>query len=162
MLVSEAIALAYMLVGDSPSAPAYVQASVIEDYIYEAVSRASRKCSLMTAEVSLELESSTQTAVLPDGFIQLEAASWDGVHLEPTTRAGLRLMDEEWEHRIGAPSHFYLDEIQNKIGVWRRPDSQGLATGLPDAPTSLDADVQTVIDAATPLAPTDLTGEPEV
>ena len=162
MLVSEGTELVYMLVGDSPAAPAYVPLATIEAYMHEAVALAARRAFLCTMEVELELLPGTAEALLPEGFMQLEAAEYDGVHLEPSTKFELQRIDEEWATRIGSPSIYYLDEIQGKIGIWRRPESQGAVTGSPDAPTDLDFDVETVAGGILPPdAPTDLSADPE-
>ncbi len=70
-------------------------------------------------------DSSTTTAIgtqeytLPDNFVRLELAKYDGSPLSPTTKKYLKATNRSLTSN-GRPAQYYL--LGNKIGLWLRPD----------------------------------------
>lgn len=161
MRLSEARAIVYTMVGDSPSAPAYASAADIDAFIHEAIATAARDCILVSAMAEAELIDGTAQAYLPDGFIQAELVQWDDKQLTPTTRSSLERHDGEWESRIGEPELYFMDTLQGRIQIWPQPSETVVDQGTPTAPSNLLADVETVGGTEIPpQAPSDLEADP--
>lgn len=84
----------------------------------------------LQAEVLLPCTANVQEYTLPADCERVWRAAYDGYKLSAVSKWDLQQSDPVWDEFTGVPRRYYLNGINNKVGLWPIPTSNSIMQGL--------------------------------
>lgn len=115
--------LFYNTLGDSEASPVWITGSMAMQFANEAVQTAYAAARHIEKRTNILLAADTAEYDWPSDMGNVWRVAYDGKAILPITQSQLRVYDEEWPSVSGTPRHYYLSEINRKIGLYPKPSS---------------------------------------
>lgn len=140
MTYAELLTEFYSITGDTEASPLYFSNASVTLWMKKAVRLLNSREKIVRAREIKSLTSDTGEYDLPSDCHEVFRVTYDGEKIEPLTQARLDSFSDEWRDDTGKPTHYYLDRLNGKIGLYPIPDidTQFTSVGTDDgfyAPT---------------------------
>jgi hypothetical protein len=115
--------LFYALTGDSPSAPVYFPDATVLAYGTTAIARACAMTDCTEGRQDLFVTAGVGEYALASDCRRVYRVTFGGDRIVPTLKYKLRMLMDNWDQLIGLPTHYYLDGLNQRIGLWKKPST---------------------------------------
>ena len=130
----------YDLLGDSESSPVYIENSDALEFANKACRMAANRGKLIDRYSTILCEADVGEYNLPSDAESIYRVTYNGEKLMPLSQVRGRLLDSQWNDYSGTPTHYYLDELNGKVGLYPKPSSDTSITREYDAEYGLVVD----------------------
>jgi hypothetical protein len=130
MLYAEIKTMFYLMLGDDETSPRFVTSDMALGFANEAIARAAMVSRGIEARTFLLLTANVGEYALPSDCDLVRAVYYDGERIVPVTQFQLRAQDEAFDQLSGTPEAYYMDELNRKIGLYKKPSSSTVLTAF--------------------------------
>jgi hypothetical protein len=123
MLYAEIKTMFYLMLGDDESSPRFVTSDMALGFANEAIARAAMVSRGLEARTFLLLTADVGEYALPSDCDLVRAVYYDGERIVPVAQFQLMAQDEAFDQLSGTPEAYYMDELNRKIGLYKKPSS---------------------------------------
>ena len=121
--------LFYELVGDSASSPYIFSDSDISRFAHEALRDMAQRSGFFEGRSVIDLVADqAEYSFSAPGTEKIFRVTYDLKRINPITKRRLRRYDARWREKSGRPVVYYLDELNDQIGFYKKPDSGSVTT----------------------------------
>ena len=128
------------ITGENPANSSYFPESRILAWANQSLRDLARETNYLEKRDILHVVAGTQEYDLPTNVDEIFRVTYDWERIRPITQIKLRAYNQRWRERSGKPRMYYLDQINQKIGLYERPDvTTSYQTLVDDTGTPLTA-----------------------
>ena len=121
MQYSDIKTLFYTMIGESADTPVYVSGAMAASFATAGVKRLVEDSTCLETRVIKGVTAGTQEYDLPDDCRRVMRVAYDDQKILPITHQDLRNHNPRWRDHSGTPRFYYLDEMNEKIGLYENP-----------------------------------------
>jgi len=123
------ITLFHSYLGQDQASPTYFSDDAVRVFMHKALRRVNGNCKLVRKRQAINITAGTSTYDLPSDCHEVFRVAYDGARIDQYSQARLNADNTTWRTATGEPYLWYVDRLDNQIGLYPEPSVSSTVTG---------------------------------